>query len=395
MIDATEVLTPTRTRKAKKKRLPRGIRQRGSSLYAYLTLPDGKFELRSIGHVTLKLAKQQRAIWQREIEEGKYVKPKPRTDLVLFSDICDRAIEYHKNYTRGWDRIESHIARFKEWWPNRTAESITDTVIDAKLLANVTGPKKWSEATSNEYRLSLLSIYKLAIDRKELTVNPAATAKRYKLDNSRIRELTFAEEDILRAVIREKYPHKVPEFDLGLHLMCRNSNLYGQHEAKRKPMEPLQWDNVNLDFRTVTFVRSKGKPYSIPINDTALAAFKELRDRCDDPSNPKGPVIRKPKSGIELHSSRRWFENCLAEAKIKNFHWHDFRHTAASRLREANVQIEDIRYLLGHGAKSITERYAHASMVVLRNALANLDRKPETQTDTKTDTGTVLQFRTA
>jgi len=225
-----------------------------------------------------------------------------------------------------------------------------------------------------------------------LRANPAATAKRHKLDNGRIRELTLAEEDALRAAIAKKYPTKVPEFDLGLHLMCRHSNIYGQHNAKRAPMAPLDWLDVNMDFRTVTFKRSKsGKAYRVPINDTALPAFKVLRERCEDPSNPVGPVVRKP-SGIELQSSRRWFENSLAEAKIVDFCWHDLRHTAGSRLRESNVQMEDIRYLLGHGAKSITERYAHVSLDVLRKAIAMLDR---IQTDTKTDTSTILKFRSA
>jgi integrase len=160
-------------------------------------------------------------------------------------------------------------------------------------------------------------------------------------------------------------------------------------------MEPLQWADVSLDFRVVTFTRSKsGKLYRVPLNDTAFAAFKKLRERSDG----TGAVIRKerPKKthadGRELFSSRRWFEACLEEAKIEDFHWHDFRHTFGSRLRAENVQIEDIRYLLGHGSRSITERYAHANLDVLRAAVAKLERKPQTQTDTKTDTPAILQF---
>ena len=107
-----------------------------------------------------------------------------------------------------------------------------------------------------------------------------------------------------------------------------------------------------------------------------------------------GVVIRRP-SGLELQSCRRWFENCLKEAKIEDFDWHDLQHTAASRLRAQNVHIEDIRYLLGHGAKSITERYAHPPMDLLRTVVAKLDRKPESQTDTKTDTGALVEFRPA
>lgn len=151
-------------------------------------------------------------------------------------------------------------------------------------------------------------------------------------------------------------------------------------------MEPLQWSDVNLDFRVVRFKRSKsGKPYRVPLNETAYNALKKLRERGDS----TGAVIRKP-SGIELQSSRRWFENCLAEAKIDDFSWHDFRHKAASRLRTQNAQIEDIRYLLGQGAKGITERYAHVSLDVLRAAMVKLDRK--TETGTKTDTAPVVEF---
>jgi integrase len=215
--------------------------------------------------------------------------------------------------------------------------------------------------------------------------------KRYKLENWRDRELTYEEEDRLRAVIRKKYPAKEIELDLGLHLMCRRSNLYGQYNKKRTPMEPLQWSDVNLDFRVVHFPRSKsGSPYKVPINDSALAAFKKQRERGDG----TGAVIRKP-SGIELQSCRRWFENSLKEAKIENFCWHALRHTAASRLRAAGVSVEDIRRLLGHSAKSITERYAHPSLDVLRAAIAKLDRKLETTTVTKTDTPPVLQFPSA
>jgi hypothetical protein len=204
----------------KTEKLPRGIRRRGQSLYAYLTFPDGTFKLRCIGNVTPAFADSQRTIWRREITEAKYLKPKPRTDLVLFSTICDRAVDYYKNYTRGWDAVEGRIARFKEWWGRRTAESITTEEIDSQLLANV-APRglKWTKCTSNEYRVTLLRIFALAIKRKELTVNPAVTVERHKLENERTRELSFEEEGRLRAAIRKICPHKEVELDLALHLI--------------------------------------------------------------------------------------------------------------------------------------------------------------------------------
>jgi integrase len=245
----------------------------------------------------------------------------------------------------------------------------------------------------------LLKIFRLAITKKLIAANPVEDTEPYKLENELHPELTFAQEDALRAAIRKLYSDKEVELDLGLHLGCRRSNLYGQHNRKREPMEPLLWKDVNLDFRVVTFVRSKsGKRYQVPINDTALAAFKKLRQRCDDET---GPVMRKPRprktnaEGCQLQSCRKWFENCLAEAELVDFTWHDLRHIFGTRLRAARVPVEDIQYLMGHGGKNITLRYAEPDMESLRQAVAKLDRKPKTETDTKTGTGPILEFPNA
>lgn len=399
-VPSTPVQVPTprqsvkrvRTRRTARKneKLPRGIRRRKNSLVVFLTHADGHGERRSVGNISVKMATQQRDIWQRAIAEGRYLKKVPRVEPVAFSIIADKAVENFKIFTRSWDATEGRVKLFKEWWGNREANTLTTEEIQRKLLEKTRPLGKWSQTTYNEYRLTLLRIFALA--RKQVdNYNPAIEVTRFKLENARERELTFAEEDRLRAAILKKYPRKVAEFDLALHLMCRRSNLYGQHNSKRRPMQALQWNDVNLDFRIANFRRSKsGKSYRVPINDTALAALKELRARGDG----TGAVIRKP-SGIELQSCRKWFENCLKDAKIADFHWHDLRHTAASRLREANAHIEDIRYLLGHGAKSITERYAHPQMSLLRTVIAKLDRKPnaEVETDTKTDTSAVVEFQ--
>jgi integrase len=93
--------------------------------------------------------------------------------------------------------------------------------------------------------------------------------------------------------------------------------------------------------------------------------------------------------GIELKSGRKWFEKCRAEANIENFHWHDLRHTFATRLGAASVQFHHIEYLLGHDTDNITLRHAYPDMALLHEAVAILDREP------KTGTSPVLQFQSA
>jgi integrase len=326
--------------------------------------------------VTPKFALEQRNVWMREIREGKYVKKVPRTDQVLLETIADRYLEHAKNYHRFWDSTASRIAlmKSKEWWKGRTAASITSDEIDAKLLENkAPNGLKWNETTCNEYRGTLFAIYKLA----KFGVNPAADAKRYKLNNARKRELLPAEEVRLRAAIKELYPDKEVELDLSLHTGVRFSNLYGTRGSKRKGMDPLQWNAVNLEWKQIQLVRSKaGEGYPVPLNTVALAALEALRERTpkDSNGNSIGAVIRKP-SGLALYSSRKWFEACLKKAGIQDFCWHDLRHTFGTRLRRNGVRLEDIAALMGHslGRLKMTGRYAHVIDDNLREAVRTLE----------------------
>ncbi|MGD0955578.1 MAG: site-specific integrase [Candidatus Acidiferrales bacterium] len=354
-----------------------------------MTHPDGRGERRTIGNVTLKTAIQQRTIWQRELTEARYVKKVPRVERRSFAAIADAALEYAKKFKRSWDTDAGRIKRMKEWWGSRLADEITTAEVDARLYENVAPRGEcWTETTSNEYRVLLSTIYSRAIERGELTVNPATEAHRYKLNNERTRELSYAEEDRLRKTIRELYPKKEPEFDLALHTGVRRSTLYGIHAKGRKEMPPLDWSSVNFDWKVITVPRAKsGKKYIVPLNAVALDALKILRERSDG----TGPVIRKP-SGLEIRSCRKWFENCLTKACIEDFRWHDLRHTFGTRLRRNGVPLEDVAALLDHGIPELrmTLRYAHADMDRLHQAVATLVR-----TDTNTDTRPVVEFRRA
>lgn len=375
-------------RKSKRDRLPRGVRRRGNSLVVYLTHPDGHIERRSLGIVTPKFASDQRTIFQREINEGKYLKPVPRTEQVLFKAIADKAVAHSQQYKRCWDADKQRAEVFATWWGTRPADSIIAEEIAAKLTENlVPNGFGWSKTTFNEYRNTLSHIFKLAIDRGEVVRNPAAKVQLHTLENARTRELSKDEEGRVRLAIRELYPSKEVELDLLLHTGARCSNWYGAHKKNRVHMDPLEWSAINFDWKIATFPRSKvGVGYQMPLNQVAMDALNKLLKRSRE--GKTGPVIRKP-SGLELQSCRKWFEKSCEKAGIVDLHPHDLRHTFATRLRRNKVPLEDIAALLGHDLKkhSMTARYAHPDMDRLREAVNTLVEK-----STKTDTPSVIEF---
>jgi len=66
-----------------------------------------------------------------------------------------------------------------------------------------------------------------------------------------------------------------------------------------------------------------------------------------------------------------------------DFHWHDTRHTAASRLVMAGVDLYTVKEILGHKTLAMTARYSHLSPGHQRQALERLADRMDTGPDWK------------
>ena len=149
----------------------------------------------------------------------------------------------------------------------------------------------------------------------------------------------------LRKVIGVKWLVHVVELDFAINTGLRRGSQYS-----------LTWDMVDFRGRMLNIPRTKNEePIHVPLNDSAVAALRVVHDRGDG----RGRVFQSAKTGEPLENGRHWFDEAVVEAGIKNFRWHDLRHTFASRLRMKGAPLEDIADLLGHKSLTMTRRYAH------------------------------------
>ena len=139
----------------------------------------------------------------------------------------------------------------------------------------------------------------------------------------------------MRVAIEHRFAEFLPHFLLSIHTGMRMSEQYA-----------LRWNQVDFVRRQVHLIRTKnGDSRTIPLNAIALSALQQLHGGKSRPGTD--PVFPSVRTGNSLQGSRGWFSTALEEAKIQEYTWHCNRHTFASRLVMAGVDLRTVAELLG------------------------------------------------
>ena len=315
-----------------------------------------------------------------EVLEGKKLPEKLRARKVSFAELAKDALEYSKAHKRSYRDDEVRMARLREWLGQRPAESVSPQEIERWLLAKAEDLKP---ATLNRYRALLSLVYRLAMQNGKVQSNPARLVRQRKEENGRIRFLSTEEELALRAAIRKDYLNREAELDLALNTGLRRSEQFG-----------LTWDGVDFERRVLTVLRSKnGEARHIPLNDAAILALRSV-----EAYKNGSPYVFLASDGTRLCSPRFWFSAAVEAAGLKDFTWHCLRHTFASRLVMAGVDLRTVQEMMGHKTIQMTVRYAHLApqhRLAAVQRLCDTEAVQKTASDTRTDTGSRVTPKTA
>lgn len=143
--------------------------------------------------------------------------------------------------------------------------------------------------------------------------------------------------------------------------------------ARHAEVMGLRWPQIDLDRRVALLPDTKnGDARHLPLSGEVLEL---LRERAAS-RQPQEERLFPSKPGNKLpYLDLRWpFNAALKASGIKDFRWHDMRHTAASYLTMSGTTQLMLSKLLGHRSVAMASRYAHlapATVVGMGDLLAD------------------------
>lgn len=204
-----------------------------------------------------------------------------------------------------------------------------------------------SPATLNRYSAALGAVLTWAIKRRIAPRgwdNPCKRLERNAENNERVRFLSEEEREKLIAAC------KVSRWDR-LYLLMLLGLTTG---ARRGELARLAWGDVDFELAVAYVRRTKnGDRKMLPL---VPAVIEEMRKHVAGPTVLLFPSRRRPD---RAYSFDPVWETALRSAHVRNFRFHDLRHSCASYLAQSGASLLEIAEVLGHRQLSVTKRYSH------------------------------------
>jgi integrase len=315
------------------------------------------------------VAKKIEAKIKTQLIEGKWLDRLPGQEKT-FKEMMERYMTEHSQpRKKSWRRDKISLLHLLPFFKGHFLRDITSESISQYKA------QRYQEGAKPSTLNRELSLMKHAFDLalKEwnwIRENPMSKVKMERENNERDRVLSYEDEERLLAA-SPPWLKEIIQFALDTG-------------AREREILSLQWPQVDL-FRKVMSIRQEktGFTKSIPLTSTVFELLKSKAKvrhlHCS--------LVVPSENDTQITASNlgRALRNALTKTEIKDFRFHDLRHTFASRLAQRGIDLYLIQKLLGHREPRMVQRYAHHSVESLRAGIEVLEKVNCHKNGTKRD----------
>lgn len=338
------------------------VRQSGGATYYFIYQdPYGKLQTTKIaryGDVTFDQAKKEakRRLSAVTLGGDPAAKKKEKKSIPTYASLAAQHVEHARTYQRCPSNTESvlrcHV--LPRWGKQRLSEITTQDISKwfAEKIAAGLAP-----ATIEKIRVVFSRSFELG---RQWNIpgadpNPVKNVPRRKFKNARTKYLSADDARRLLAAAEESLNPQLKNI-IGLLLLTG---------ARKTELLTAQWQHLDLDRRTWHIPTTKtGVPRYVPLSQAALDIITDLPrwDKC--PWLLPNPLTRKPYADLK----RPW-DTARDAAGLPDLHLHDLRHSAASFMINAGIDLYAVGRILGHADHQSTMRYSHLANETLMAAV--------------------------
>jgi integrase len=256
------------------------------------------------------------------------------------------------------------------WWSTQLGalrlDELTDDHVHAALeVLAAHPPRRWNgkafdgspvfkakarpiaPATINRYAAALAAVLTWAVRRRIAPKgwdHPCRRVERQPENNEKTRFLNDDERArLLEACRASKWPRLYLLVLMALTTGARKGELLG-----------LRWQDVDLTHRVAHVGRTKnGDPKVLPLVPSVVEQLERFR------AAPSSLVFASTRRPSQPYAMEQRFADALKAARIRDFRFHDLRHSCASYLAQNGATLLEIGDLLGHRQIAMTKRYSH------------------------------------
>lgn len=310
------------------------------------------------------------------MKRGKHIKDVEAKKHTL-ADLVDRYVSNElKRRKSDHQKFEMHLTWWKKELGSYLLSGITPMLISErrdklqkepfKYKMDKEGNKKpvyRSNATVNRYMASLSIAYTFAANEWGwVDENPVRKVKKRTESRGRVR---FLSEDEQKALLKACGEVNCPYLPIIVILALSTGGRFSE-------IMNLKWQDVDFERKVITFMDTKnGDIRSVALSKYPYDVLKEhskIRQL-------KSSYVFPRKDGKAPLDLRKKWDKAVEKSKIKNFHFHDLRHTAASNLAMSGATLVEISDILGHKTMQMVKRYSHLTQKHTAEVLERMNEK--------------------